>query len=142
MREVWQRQHLVGGFQARYGGISYTNFASMKMDKYCKDLEAKVGDVDKPIIPTRVVRLWKERWEVPKRPGGKGHIQLLARMERKYVGLKLDEMEKGWNIYTVDQILFDDCCNKKFTLRAVTIKYDNDKDESTQIILRNTMFGK
>ena len=107
-----------------------TNFASMKMDEYCKDLAAKVGDVDKPMIPTRVIRLWKERWEVPKRPGGKGHIQLLARMERKYVGLKLDEMEKGWNIYSVDQVLFDGCRNKKFTLRAVTIKYDNDKDES------------
>jgi len=43
-----------------------TNFASMKMDEYCKDLEAKVGDVDEPMISTRVVRLWKERWEVPK----------------------------------------------------------------------------
>jgi hypothetical protein len=53
-------------------------------------------------------------------------------MERNYVGLKLDEMEKGWNIYTVDQVLFDGCRNKKFTLRAVTIKYDNDKDESHQ----------
>ena len=57
-----------------------TDFVSMKMDEYCKDLEAKVGDVDEPIIPTRVVRLWKE-----------------ACMERKYVGLKLDEMEKGRN---------------------------------------------
>jgi len=38
----------------------------MKMDEYCKDLEAKVGDVDEPMISTRVVRLWKERWEVPK----------------------------------------------------------------------------
>ncbi len=27
-----------------------TNFAYMKMDEYCKDLEAKVGDVDKPMI--------------------------------------------------------------------------------------------
>ena len=72
-----------------------TNFASMKMDEYCKDLEAKLGDVDEPITPTRAVRLWKERWEVPKQPGGKGHVQLLAHMERKYVGLKLDELEKG-----------------------------------------------
>jgi len=107
-----------------------TDFASMKMDEYCKDLEAKVGDVDEPMTPTRVVRLWKERWEVPKQLGGEGHVQLLARMERKYVGLKLDEMEKGWNIYTVDQVLFDGCRNKKFMLRVVTIKYDNDKDES------------
>jgi hypothetical protein len=47
------------------------NFTSMKMDEYCKDLEAKVGDVDISMIPTRVVRLWQERWEVPRRPGGK-----------------------------------------------------------------------
>jgi hypothetical protein len=71
------------------------NFASMKMDDYCKDLEAKVGNVDKPMIPTRVVRLWQERWEVPRRLEGKGHVQLVARMEKKYIGLKLDEMEKG-----------------------------------------------
>ena len=107
-----------------------TDFASMKMNEYCNNLDAKVGDVDKPMIPTRVVKLRKERWEVPKQPGRKGHIQLLVRMERKNVGLKLDEMEKGWNIYSVDQVLFDGCRNKKFTLRAVTIKYDNDKDES------------
>ncbi len=41
------------------------DFVSMKMDEYCKDLEARVGDVDEPMIPTRVVRLWQERWEVP-----------------------------------------------------------------------------
>jgi hypothetical protein len=41
------------------------NFASMKMDEYCKDLEARVGDVDKPMIPTRAIRLWQARWEVP-----------------------------------------------------------------------------
>jgi hypothetical protein len=48
------------------------DFASMKMSEYCKDLEARVGDVDEPMIPTRVVRLWQERWEVPRRPGGEG----------------------------------------------------------------------
>ena len=30
----------------------------------------------------------------------------------------------------VGTVLFDGCCNKEFTLREVTIKYDNDKDES------------
>jgi len=88
------------------------NFASMKMDEYCKDLEARVGDVDKPMIPMRVVRLWQERWEVPARQGGKGHAQLIARMEKKYVGLKLDEMEQGWNIYTIDEVNFTGCHHK------------------------------
>ena len=60
------------------------------------------------------------------------HVILIyyLRMERKYVGLKLDEMEKGWNIYMVDQAIFDGCRNKKFTLRAMTIEYDNDNNES------------
>ncbi len=47
------------------------HFVSMKMDEYCKDLEARVGDVDEPMIPTRVVRLWQERWEVPAQQGGR-----------------------------------------------------------------------
>ena len=80
------------------------DFTSMKMDEYCKDLEARVGDVDKPMIPMRVVRLWQERWEVPQRPGGKGHAQLIARMEKKYLGLKLDEMEKSGDIYTINEV--------------------------------------
>ena len=54
-----------------------TNFSSMKMDEYCKDLAAEVGDADKPMIPTRIVRLWKERWEVPKRPGGRDTFSCL-----------------------------------------------------------------
>mgnify|MGYP006166535661 FL=1 len=102
----------------------------MKMDEYCKDLEARVGDVDEPMIPTRIVRLWQERWEVPRRPGGKGHAQLIARMEKKYIGLKLDEMEKGWNIYTIDEVNLTGCRQKKFVLRAVTNKYDDKKGEN------------
>jgi hypothetical protein len=49
-----------------------TNFAYMKMDEYCKDLEEKVGDVDKPMIPTRVIRLWKERKGGTQTTGGEG----------------------------------------------------------------------
>ena len=35
------------------------DFAFMKMDEYCKNLESKVGNVDEPMIPTRVVRQWQ-----------------------------------------------------------------------------------
>ena len=62
--------------------------------------------------------------------GGKGHAQLIARMEKKYAGLKLNEMEQGWNIYTIDEVNFTGCRHKKFLLRAVTNKYDHDKDEN------------
>ncbi len=56
-------------------------------------------------------------------------MQLVARMETKYIGLKLDEMEKGWNIYTINEVKFGGCRHKKFTLRAMTNKYDDEKDE-------------
>ncbi len=105
------------------------DFPSIKMDEYCKDLEARVGDVDEPMIPTTVVRLWQERWEVPQRPAGKGHAELIARMEKKYIGLKLDEMEKSWDIYRINKFNFGGSHQKKFTLRAVTNKYDDEKDE-------------
>jgi hypothetical protein len=51
-------------------------------------------------------------------------------MEKKYIGLKLDEMEKSWNIYMIDEVNFGSCCHKKFTLRVVTNKYDDEKDEN------------
>jgi hypothetical protein len=81
------------------------------------------------MIPTRVIRLWQERWEVPRRPRGKGHVQLIARLEKKYIGLKLDEMEKSWIIYTIDEVNFGGCRHKKFTMWSVTNKYDDEKDE-------------
>jgi hypothetical protein len=54
---------------------------------------------------------------------------LIARLEKKYLGLKLDEMEKSWTIYTIDEVNFGGCRHKKLTLRAVTKKYDDEKDE-------------
>jgi hypothetical protein len=51
-------------------------------------------------------------------------------MEKKYVVLKLDEMEKGWNIYTIDEVNYGGCRHKKFTLWAVTNKYDDEIDEN------------
>jgi hypothetical protein len=68
------------------------DFASMKMDEYCKDLEMQVDNFDKLVQLTRIIWLWHERCEVPKQQGGKGHQQLMACMEMKYVGLHLDEM--------------------------------------------------
>ena len=57
-------------------------------------------------------------------------MQLIARMEKKYVGLvKLDEMEQGWNIYTIDEVKFTGSCQKKYTLRAVANKCNHEKDE-------------
>ena len=60
---------------------------------------------------------------------GGGRDTLIARLEKKYLGLKLDEMEKSWTIYTIDEVNFGGCRHKKLTLRAVTNKYDDEKDE-------------
>ena len=57
-------------------------------------------------------------------------MQLVAHMEKKYIGLKLDEMEKGWNIYTINEVIFGGCRHKKFTLWAVTNKYNDEKGEN------------
>ena len=62
--------------------------------------------------------------------GGEGHAQLIACMKKKYIGLKLDEMEKGWNIYTINEVNLTGCRQRKFVLRAVTNKYDDKKGET------------
>ncbi len=38
-------------------------------------------------------------------------------------------MDKSQYIYTIDEVYFAGCRQKKFTLRAVTNKYDDEKDE-------------
>ena len=38
-------------------------------------------------------------------------------------------MEKSWDIYMIDKVNLTGCCQKKYTLRAVTNKYDDEKDE-------------
>ncbi len=73
-----------------------TDFDCMKMDAYCWDLQeeaANTNEQNKPIQCVRNVRLWQESWEVPNRYGGKGQKLLEARLEKKYIGLKLNKME-------------------------------------------------
>jgi hypothetical protein len=38
-------------------------------------------------------------------------------------------MEKSWDIYMIDKVNLTGCRKKKYTLRAVTNKYDDEKDE-------------
>jgi hypothetical protein len=93
------------------------DFDCMKKDAYCKELQEEVANTilhNKPIQYIRNVRLWQESWEVPKRYGGKGQKLLEARLEKKYIGLKLNEMEGDWMIFTIDRIELDGCRNKKY----------------------------
>jgi hypothetical protein len=75
------------------------------------------------------VRLWQESWEVPKRYGGKGSKLLEAQLEKKYIGLKLNEMEGDWMNFTIDTIELDGCRNKKYQFLAVTKSYTDDLEE-------------
>jgi hypothetical protein len=107
------------------------DFDCMNMDAYCKDLADNVNasPPDKPVQCTRNVRLWQKKWEVPKQPGGKGRQLSEARLEQKYIGLKLDEMQDDWQIYTIDMIELTGCCNKTYQFRAVTKSYDDNFEE-------------
>jgi hypothetical protein len=109
-----------------------TDFDCMKMDAYCKDLQEEVANANlqnEPIQCVRNVKLWQESWKVPKRYGGKGQKLLEARLEKKYIGLKLNKMEGDWMIFTIDTIELDGYCNKKYQFRAVTKSYNDDLDK-------------
>jgi hypothetical protein len=90
----------------------------------------QVGNFDKPIWLTRIVRLWRERCEVPKQPGEKGHQQLVTHMAKKYVGLHLDEMENDWKTYRIIRVEMTGCHQKHFELRGVAMMYNNTKPEN------------
>ncbi len=84
-----------------------TDFDCMIMDAYCKDLQEEAANAksqNEPIQCVKNVRLWQESWEVPKCYGGKGQKLLEVRLEKKYIGLKLNKIEGDWMIFTIDRI--------------------------------------
>ena len=102
------------------------DFASMKMDEYCKDLQESV-DAE----PTRVrhVRLWMESWETHAN-GPNEDVQLKERLERKYVGLKMYDRDDDNRLLTCTKAFF----KKKrgdntYCIFAVTEDYNPDKDD-------------
>jgi hypothetical protein len=104
----------------------------MKMDAYCKDLQEEAANANlqnEPIQCVKNVRLWQESWEVLKRYGGKGKKLLEARLEEKYIGLKLNEMEGDWMIFTIDTTELDGCRNRKYQFRVATTSYNDNLDE-------------
>jgi hypothetical protein len=62
--------------------------------------------------------------------GGKGHQQLMVCMEKKYVGLHLDEKENDWMMCRINRVEMTGCCQKHFELRGVTMKYDDTKPKN------------
>jgi hypothetical protein len=110
-----------------------SDFDCMKMDEYCRDLQvdasAALQNDAVECVRIRNVKLWQERWEVPKRYMGKGRTQLEARLEKKYVGLKLREMEGDWRVFTIDMIDLHGCRDKVYRFHAVTKSYNEDLDD-------------
>ncbi len=66
---------------------------------------------------------------MPKCYGGKGKKLLEAWLEKKCIGLKLNEMEGDWMIFTIDTIELTRYCNKKYQFRAVTKSYNDNLSE-------------
>ena len=54
---------------------------------------------------------------MPKHYGGKGQKLLEAQLEKKYIDLKLNEMEGDWMIFTIDTIELGGCC-----IRSISFK--------------------
>jgi hypothetical protein len=80
------------------------DFASMKMDEYCKEIRESV---DKEEIPVQIVRLWQERWETSRRLGPRGDPILEAKLNKKYQGLKLIDMDStDLKVLTVHAMIF------------------------------------
>ncbi len=67
-----------------------SNFESMKMDQYFRDINESL-ELD--IISPRHVWLWKEQWETHTKATSDDERGLKARLEKKYGGLKLYNMD-------------------------------------------------
>jgi len=67
-----------------------SDFVSMKMDQYCKEIKDSLDDNNnnEQKQHVRIVRLWEETWE-QKKIGPQGNAILEAKLTAKYQGLKL-----------------------------------------------------
>ena len=102
------------------------DFASMKMDEYCKDLQESVDAEDTQV---RHVRLWMESWE--KHVNGPNEdVQLKECLERKYVGLKLYDRDDENRLLTCAKAYFKkQRGNNTYCIFAVMEGYNPDIDD-------------
>ena len=62
----------------------------MKMDLYCKDTWQSLDAQRTTDVPDRMLRCWRERWEIPARNMGAGGNALFEeKLKKKYMGFKL-----------------------------------------------------
>ena len=102
------------------------DFASMKMDEYCKDLQESVDAEDTQV---RHVCLWMESWETHVN-GPNEDVQLKERLERKYVGLKLYDRDDENRLLTCAKAYFKkQRGNNTYCIFAVMEGYNPDIDD-------------
>ncbi len=86
-----------------------SDFASMKMDQYCKEIKDSLdanNNVDTQEQPVQIVRLWEESWE-QKKIGPRGDAIPEAKLTAKYQGLKFYDIDSDDNkILTVHRMVF------------------------------------
>jgi len=82
------------------------DFEGLKMDAYCKEIQMSLEEeVAEPEEPVRILRLWKEKWEL-KKIGPQGNQLLEARLMSKYGGLKFCDIDEGNRVMTVIKMVF------------------------------------
>ena len=73
----------------------------MKMNLYCKDTWQSLDAQRMTDVPDRMLRCWRERWEIPARNMGAGGNALLEeKLKKKYMGFKLNYYE-GMSVMNV-----------------------------------------
>ena len=85
-----------------------SNFSSMKMDQYCKEIKDSLDDNnnDEQRQPVQIVRLWEETWE-RKKIGPQGNVILEAKLTAKYQGLKFYDIDsEDKKLLTVHRMVF------------------------------------
>ena len=84
-----------------------SDFASMKMDHFCKEIRDSVdnNEQDDEEQPVRILRLWQEKWE-RKKVGPRGDTILEARLTAKYQGLKFYDIDSDNRVMTARRMVF------------------------------------
>ena len=106
------------------------DFASMKMDLFCKDIQESLEESEEDVIPARHVQLWRERWEVHTKSPSEDK-QLKEHLLRKYASLKLYDRDYDNRELTCIKRYFQKERNdaNRYCILAAMAGYDPDKDD-------------
>ena len=108
------------------------DFASMKMDHYCKEITDSLETNDER-EPLRIVRLWEETWE-RKKLLPRGDPILEARLTAKYQGLKLYDIDNGNTVLTIHRMaLRKERGNNKYDVFAILPGFNHELPDDSEV---------